>query len=204
MRLIARRGRAQYGLGNVFFWRALSIGGGIAGILCVLTSLMVVESPRWLAGRVGMGEAELSLRALRQPHCDIQGTLREIRSNVAAIARQRDQKLSTQTRQSMSLGKSRASSSPGGNAAFVSVLLATMLMSAVPISGVLAVFSFAGEILAEIFPTHRNLASIVIPVAGTAGVLCVTQGADRLGRKPVSDVATTPLFCVTSGNLCVG
>jgi hypothetical protein len=165
---------------------------------------MVVESPRWLAGRVGMGEAELSLRALRQPHCDIQGTLREIRSNVAAIARQRDQKLSTQTRQSMSLGKSRASSSPGGNAAFVSVLLATMLMSAVPISGVLAVFSFAGEILAEIFPTHRNLASIVIPVAGTAGVLCVTQGADRLGRKPVSDVATTPLFCVTSGNLCVG
>lgn len=204
MRLIARRGRAQYGLGNVFFWRALSIGGGIAGILCVLTSLMVVESPRWLAGRVGMGEAELSLRALRQPHCDIQGTLREIRSNVAAIARQRDQKLSTQTRQSMSLEKSRASSSPGGNAAFVSVLLATMLMSAVPISGVLAVFSFAGEILAEIFPTHRNLASIVIPVAGTAGVLCVTQGADRLGRKPVSDVATTPLFCVTSGNLCVG
>jgi hypothetical protein len=204
LRLIARRGRAQYGLGNVFFWRALSIGGGIAGILCVLTSLMVVESPRWLAGRVGMGEAELSLRALRQPHCDIQGTLREIRSNVAAIARQRDQKLSTQTRQSMSLGKSRASSSPGGNAAFVSVLLATMLMSAVPISGVLAVFSFAGEILAEIFPTHRNLASIVIPVAGTAGVLCVTQGADRLGRKPVSDVATTPLFCVTSGNLCVG
>jgi hypothetical protein len=204
LRLIARRGRAQYGLGNVFFWRALSIGGGIAGILCVLTSLMVVESPRWLAGRVGMGEAELSLRALRQPHCDIQGTLREIRSNVAAIARQRDQKLSTQTRQSMSLEKSRASSSPGGNAAFVSVLLATMLMSAVPISGVLAVFSFAGEILAEIFPTHRNLASIVIPVAGTAGVLCVTQGADRLGRKPVSDVATTPLFCVTSGNLCVG
>lgn len=79
-----------------------------------------------------------------------------------------------------------------------------MLMSAVPISGVLAVFSFAGEILAEIFPTHRNLASIVIPVAGTAGVLCVTQGADRLGRKPVSDVATTSLFCVTSGNLCVG
>jgi hypothetical protein len=32
----------------------------------------------------------------------------------------------------------------------------------------------------------------------------VTQGADRLGRKPVSDVATTSLFCVTSGNLCVG
>ena len=38
------------------------------------------------------------------------------------------------------------------------------------------------EILAEIFPANRNLASVVIPVAGAAGVACVTQGVDRLGR----------------------
>ena len=92
-------------------------------------------------------------------------------------AREREQtQLSTQSKPNVSWGSSRV----------VPIVLATILMSAVPLSGVLAVFSFAGDILEQIFPTYRNLASILIPVAGSVGVLCVTQGADRLGRKPVS------------------
>ena len=173
----------QYGLGNIFFWRTLSIAGSIVGLLCVLTSLIVIESPRWLAGRVGMGAAESSLRALRQPHCTIEGTLREIQNNVEATAREREQtQLSTQSKLNVSWGSPRV----------VPIVLATILMCAVPLSGVLAVFSFAGDILEQIFPTYRNLASILIPVAGSVGVLCVTQGADRLGRKPVSGA---PLYC---------
>ena len=77
-------------------------------------------------------------------------------------------------------------------------MLATILMGSIPLSGVFVVFNFAGEILAEIFPAHRNLASIVIPVAGAVGVAIVTQGADRLGRKPMLLISCAGMF------LCMG
>ncbi len=58
-------------------------------------------------------------------------------------------------------------------------------MSSVPLSGVLVVSNFAGEIFSGIFPAHRNLATIMLPIAAGVGVAAVSIGADRFGRKPM-------------------
>ena len=64
-------------------------------------------------------------------------------------------------------------------------MIATILMSSVPLSGVLVVSNFAGEIFSNIFPTHRNLAAVMLPIAAGAGVAIASIGADRFGRKPM-------------------
>ena len=66
-----------------------------------------------------------------------------------------------------------------------SVLIATLLMSSVPLSGVCVVFSFAGDILDGIFPTKRNLAALFIPLAGVCGTIIPALCSDRVGRKPL-------------------
>ena len=48
-----------------------------------------------------------------------------------------------------------------------------VMMCCIPLTGVLAISTFAGDVLQAIFPARRNLAAIVIPVAGTAGVAAV-------------------------------
>ena len=54
-----------------------------------------------------------------------------------------------------------------------------VLMAAVPLSGVLVVGTFAGEIIGGIFPAHRNAAAVVLPLAAAVGV-AVALGLARI------------------------
>ena len=65
------------------------------------------------------------------------------------------------------------------------ILTATVLMSCVPLSGVFVVVFFAGDILGSIFPSHRNLAAVLVPFMGVIGVAFASCGADRVGRRPL-------------------
>jgi hypothetical protein len=120
-----------YGLGDIFLWRNLSIGGGIIGCACLVASAFVVESPRWLASHFGIAEAEKSLRALRPPHTRLEGTLAEIQDNAETAAR----KVAA-----VSAG-SKAEAEPPK---CVPIMLAAILMGSIPLSGVFVVFNFAG------------------------------------------------------------
>ena len=59
------------------------------------------------------------------------------------------------------------------------IVVATVLMAAVPLSGVLVVGTFAGEIIGGIFPAHRNAAAVVLPLAAAVGV-AVMLGLARI------------------------
>ena len=70
--------------------------------------------------------------------------------------------------------------------AFVSASVSvSMLHMQSPEQGVLVVSNFAGEIFSNIFPAHRNLATVMLPIAAGFGVVTVSIGADRFGRKPM-------------------
>ena len=161
-----------YALGAAFAWRGLALGGALIGVVTLLNSAAVVESPRWLASRKGMAAAEGALRKLRPPDARLTHTLAEIRESL------------DESGGSAAAGDGKTAPGQAGQGC-CSTVTATLLMAAVPLSGVFAVFNFAGEILSAIFPAHRNAASVVVPLVGAVGVVGVSLGSDRVGRRPM-------------------
>ena len=199
-----------FALGNVLMWRELCIAGGAIALITIFLVIGLIESPRWLAANHGMDAAERALRALRPEGARLEGTLAEIAQALAVDHQNRAARQPFQSREpllSSGVDAPRRSSlqiipvviacSNQYLNAFPSMLtlrrqyclpkqvIATILMSSVPLSGVLVISNFAGEIFSNIFPAHRNLATVMLPIAAGVGVAAVSVGADRFGRKPM-------------------
>lgn len=154
-----------YALGNELRWRPLSFASAALALLTLLWCALFVESPRWLASHGGIKMAERSLRALRPKQARLDGMLAEIAESLLADKPQNPE------------------SAKAVPVRIWPIVVATTLMAAVPLSGVLVVGTFAGEIIGGIFPAHRNAAAVVLPVAAAAGVAAVAYGVDRYGRR---------------------
>ena len=157
-----------YALGDVLAWRALSFASAVLALVTLLWCALFVESPRWLASHVGMAAAERSLRALRPEAARLEGTLAEIAAGLRAPV------------PSAEAADAREARAP---VRICPIIKATVLMAAVPLSGVLVIGTFAGEIIGGIFPAHRNAAAVVLPLAAAVGVGVVSVGVDRFGRR---------------------
>ena len=168
-----------YALGTVLEWRTLGMTAGGLALATLVLSSSLVESPRWLATHRGMPEAERALRQLRPAHAELRGTL----ADIARFAS--DSKHAAAGGEGGAGARDTAASSGPGPARLQPILLASVIMASVPLSGVLVVALFAGELLDKVFPAHRNAAAVVLPVAAGVGVTLAAAGIDRLGRRPM-------------------